>query len=236
MGSTGRPLPALASIGAREGENYAQVRKRMLAAGFTPAQFAIRDCSPYAETLGGECYDRPEVLQCSGSGQGYCNAYWTDGTRVLSITPGEGPNGYLAAATVIDAKNFARGLEEEGNELTGPAVTAFRRAGAVVQSKPKLTAAWLDGTWGDISHGGIPDCDTDIVTTFHTDGSYETIGSTGRFELENGRVTYYPQSPMDVSEPEELTAFDKTPFTTRIQIINRSTIREDDNVKGRCRQ
>ena len=131
---TGPILPALASIGAREGENYREVRKRMLAVGFTPAQFGTRDCSPYEETPGSACHDRPEVLQCSGSGKGYCNAYWTDGTRVLSVTPGEGPDGYLAGATVIDAKRFAEGLEEDGNKLVGAAVAAFRQAGAVVQS------------------------------------------------------------------------------------------------------
>lgn len=76
-----------------KGEIYADVRQELLRLGYEPAPYSERSCEPYGTTPGEECHDRPEVYHCSGTGMGFCNAYWVKGSAVFGVTTSEGPDG-----------------------------------------------------------------------------------------------------------------------------------------------
>ena len=95
------------------------------------------------------------------------------------------------------------------------------------------------GTWGPAENNPNNDpnsaCDTDVVVTFANDGSYRDAGSYGRYRTDGSTITYSDRVMYDPlsDEPEDRSEFN-IPLQTRVQVVDRNTLREGDALWRRC--
>lgn len=101
----------------RKGQPYSKVRQTLLANGFEPARYDQRDCSPYGTSQGEECFDRPEISGCSGSGRGFCAGYWLKGDDALSVLVAEGPDGTFEEVSPMTRSDVIATVGQDGAHL-----------------------------------------------------------------------------------------------------------------------
>jgi hypothetical protein len=109
--------PAFNPAELRKGQKYSGVRKLLMANGFEPAHYDQRNCSPYDTTPGAECFDRPEITECSGTGQGFCVGYWLQGDRVLSVVMADGPDGVFDHVSIMTRNDLEGVLAQDSRHL-----------------------------------------------------------------------------------------------------------------------
>lgn len=101
----------------RRGQSYSDVRQSLLEQGYIPARYLNRSCAPYGTWPGQECHNRPEISYCSGTGAGYCSAYWLKGDAVLFALVAEGPNGTLEDVSPMTRSELDAVLAQDGTSL-----------------------------------------------------------------------------------------------------------------------
>ncbi|MET0372646.1 MAG: hypothetical protein ABW128_00145 [Rhizorhabdus sp.] len=103
------------------------------------------------------------------------------------------------------------------------------------EAPPRVTRAWLVGTWGpNLGAGAGSACDTDGVVTFEASGRYRDGGSRGRFATDGETITYFNRIMVDMAEgTEDMSKYD-TPLRTAVEAIDSDTMREEGDLWQRC--
>ncbi len=108
----------------KEGEDYANARKALLADGWQPYH------SPDADTCGEgdtRCQDRPEMEACAGTGMANCNFLWKkDGKTIAVHTIGEGEPGVTGVSLVQPETSPSTGNQGEWYTCTAKPVLVVR--------------------------------------------------------------------------------------------------------------
>ncbi|MBQ1498848.1 MAG: hypothetical protein IIZ38_11090 [Sphingomonas sp.] len=213
----------------KAGQDYADVRKRLLGAGWIPAEYDAPSCSPYGYAPGEECHDRPEILNCSGTGKGYCEGYWIRRPHALRIVTIEGPDGAFDHSEKLEAKSLPEVARNANVQLTGAA------AKAIGVKSIKVTEAWLVGSWGPSRTKSAHEaCGTDSIVSFARDGTYRDGEGYGRYSLEGRKVTYFNRVLVDeAAETEDRSQFDESVEQTILPLSNQS-MSEDGQTWYRC--
>lgn len=213
----------------KTGQAYADVRKVLLSAGWIPAEYDVPSCSPYGYAPGEECHDRPEILNCSGTGKAYCEGYWLRGAEALRVVTIEGPDGAFDHLEKLEAKALPGIARNADLQLVGAA------AQAVGYQPIKVTQAWLIGTWGpNRTKSPKEACDTDSVLSFARDGTYHDGEGYGRYSLEGRKVTYYNRVLVDeAAETEDKSQFDESVEQVIFPLSNQS-MKEGGQTLYRC--
>lgn len=106
---------------ARNGEEYGQVRARLLKLGFSPARYVPRAGAESTDIQ----FTSNEFSSCSGTGAAYCKGYWAKGNRVIEVFTSDGPDGIFESAAVVDARAAQEDLAASGLVAVGPAAHAI---------------------------------------------------------------------------------------------------------------
>jgi hypothetical protein len=111
------PAPGQTTPQLKPGQPYSDARAKLIGAGYAPARYSVQDCSPYGTARGEECFDRPEVESCSGTGKGYCSAYWLRGDDILSVLISDGPDGIFEQASPMSRADLNAVLAQNERSL-----------------------------------------------------------------------------------------------------------------------
>ncbi len=94
-------------ISFEAGQLYSEVRESLIRNGYEPAlNENSNQCWQWDYGDGLQCFDRPEISDCSGTGMGFCGATWYKGSRTINLIIQEGPDGILNSASESTVKHL----------------------------------------------------------------------------------------------------------------------------------
>lgn len=125
----------------KEGEDYANVRKTLLADGWQPYHAPNADTCMEGDT---RCQGRPEMESCAGTGMANCNFLWKkDGKTIEVHTIGEGEPGVTGVSPVQPETTSS--TDNQGEWYTSTAKPVL-----VVRNTPDVTGEKI----GTVPEGG----------------------------------------------------------------------------------
>lgn len=126
----------------KEGDDYANVRKALLADGWQPYHAPNADTCMDGDT---RCQGRPEMEACAGTGMANCNFLWKkDGKTIAVYTIGEGEPG-VTGLSLVPSEEKPTAANTQGEWYVSTAKPVL-----VVRSTPDVTGEKI----GTVPEGG----------------------------------------------------------------------------------
>lgn len=115
---------------------------------------------------------------------------------------------------------------------------AADQAAARTSSNAQVTAAWLVGTWVPAEHNPTnsrySSCDTDVIITFNSDGTYRDGGAYGNYKTDGRTITYSNRVLYDIAEDKEDRSEIDQSISSKVSVTERGALLEDGEEWRRC--